>query len=191
MDRSEARGEAVAATVAAVRRIEAEQGVTREALKAIRAELLALAAQGELFPAADFPGPEDGRGDRLYTLSMDDDRRFALYLNRGSADKDTPPHNHTTWAVIVGIAGEEHNKIYRRPSGAGAAPMEIAAEVTVKPGSGVCLLPDDIHSIHMRGTDPKLHLHLYGKAISEMTERVKYDPATGESAFFAPHPDAR
>ena len=100
MEQSQAREKAVADTIAKVRQIEDEQGVTREALAAIRAELLRLAARRDLFPPEDFPGPEDGTGDRLYTLSMDPDKRFALYLNRGSADKDTPPHNHTTAQVV-------------------------------------------------------------------------------------------
>ena len=192
-DRGPERERAVAEAVAAVRRIEAGQGVTRESLKAIRGELLALAGRRELFPEADFPPPGDGTGNRLYVLSMDDDRRFALYLNRGSGAKDTPPHNHTTWAVVVGVAGEEHNKIYRRLDQAGGTEgrLELAEEVTVKPGSGVCLLPDDIHSIHMRGEDVKMHLHMYGRAISEMKERVKYDLETGRSEHFPPHPDAR
>ena len=191
MERSEARKEVVAETVARVRRIESEQGVTRAALEAIRAELIALAARSDLFPPEDFPAPDEGKDNRLYTLSIDPDKRFALYLNRGSAQKDTPPHNHTTWAVVVGIAGEEHNKIYRRPAADAAAPMEVAEEIVVKPGTGVCLLPEDIHSIHMRGHDPKLHLHMYGKAISEMTERVRYDPESGQGEFYPPHPDAR
>lgn len=193
MEKSEARDEAVAETVAKVRRIESEQGVTREALAAIRAELLRLAARSELFPPEDFPGPADGKDNRLYTLSMDSDKRFALYLNRGSADKDTPPHNHTTWAVVVGIAGEELNRIYRPPDAEDGGPgrLEVAEKIVVRPGTGVCLLPDDIHSIHMRGEDVKLHLHMYGKAISEMKERVKYDPESGRTEHFPPHPDAR
>ena len=191
MDRAQERERMITETVAAVRRIEGEQGVTREALTAIRAELLALAARSELFPPEDFPSPADGKENRLYALSIDPDKRFALYLNRGSARKDTPPHNHTTWAVVVGVAGEERNKIYCRPAGDAAGPMAVAEEITVKPGTGVCLLPDDIHSIHMRGEDPKLHLHMYGKAISEMTERVHYDPETGRGEFYPPHPDTR
>ena len=191
MARAEERERAVAETVAAVRRIEGEQGVTREALSAIRAELLDLAARSDLFPPEDFPAPDDGLENRLYTLSLDPDKRFALYLNRGSAQKDTAPHNHTTWAVVVGVVGEEHNKIYRRPAGEAAVPMEVVEEITVKPGTGVCLLPDDIHSIHMRGDDPKLHLHMYGKAISEMTQRVKYELDSGRAEFYPPHPDAR
>ena len=193
MEQSQVRETAVAETIAKVRQIESEQGVTREALAEIRAELLRLAARRELFPPEDFPGPADGKDNRLYTLSMDPDKRFALYLNRGSAEKDTPPHNHTTWAVVVGIAGEELNKIYRTVDAeeGGPARLEVAETIVVQPGAGVCLLPDDIHSIHMRGEDVKLHLHMYGKAISEMTERVKYDPETGRSEHFPPHRDAR
>ncbi len=193
MERSQAREEAVAETIAKVREIESEQGVTREALAEIRAELLRLAARRDLFPPEDFPGPADGKDNRLYTLSMDPDKRFALYLNRGSPDKDTPPHNHTTWAVVVGIAGEELNRIYRPQTAedGGHGGLEVAEQIVVRPGTGVCLLPDDIHSIHMRGEDVKLHLHMYGKAISEMKERVKYDPETGRSEHFPPHRDAR
>ncbi len=193
MERKEAREAAVAETVAKVRRIENEQGITRESLAEIRAELLRLAARRELFPPEDFPGPADGKDNRLYTLSMDPDKRFALYLNRGSAQKDTPPHNHTTWAVVVGIAGEERNKIYRPvdDEDGGPALLEVAQEIIVRPGTGVCLLPDDVHSIHMRGDDPKLHLHMYGKAISEMRERMKFDPDTGRREHYPPHPDAR
>ncbi len=194
MNPAEERAAAVAATVAAVRRIEAEQGVTRDSLTAIRAELLALAARGALFPEADFAPPADGKGDRLYSLSIDPDRRFALYLNRGGAEKDTPPHNHTTWAVVVGVRGEEHNRFYRRVDGGdpgGPAKLELADEVTVRPGVGVAMLPDDIHSIHMRGDEVKMHLHMYGKAISELTERVKFDLESGRVEHFPPHPDAQ
>ena len=59
-DVSAARAAAVAATVDRIRAIEASQGVTRPALDAIRAELLALAAQEHLFPSAHFPPPPPG-----------------------------------------------------------------------------------------------------------------------------------
>lgn len=193
MTLAETRDQAVAETVAAIRTIEERDGVTPDSLKAIRASLLELAGQTDLFPSKDFPGPEDGQGDRLYTLSLDDDKRFALYLNRGGVEKDTPPHNHTTWAVVVGVRGEEHNRFYRRSEnrqGAGAS-LDIYDEVTVRPGVGVCMMPEDIHSIHMRGDDVKMHLHMYGLAISELSERVKFDLESGEAAHFEAHPDAR
>ena len=193
MSVSEHRDKAVAETVATVRRIEAQRGITRDSLAAIREALIALASQSALFPPEDFPPPEDGHGDRLYTLSMDPDKRFALYLNRGGVEKDTPPHNHTTWAVVVGVQGDEHNKFYRRLDD-GSDPdrgrVEIADEVTVRPGTGVCMMPEDIHSIHMRGDDVKMHFHMYGLAVSELSERVMFDMETGKIEHFAAHPDA-
>ncbi len=194
MGQTEERDAAVADTVAKVRAIETEAGVTRDSLERIRAALLALAARTDLFPLEAFPGPEDGKDDRLYPLTVDDDGRFALYLNRGSAHKDTPPHNHTTWAVVVGIRGEELNRFYARDDDgrqAGKASIHETGSFNVTPGTGVCLMPDDIHSIHMRGADPKMHLHMYGLAINRLSERLMFDMDAGTAQVFPPHRDAR
>lgn len=193
-DIAKARDAAVASTIDRIRDIEREKRVTPDALEAIRAELIALAARQELFRPEDFPGPEDGSGDRLYILSIDDNDRFALYLNRGGDNKDTPPHDHKTWAVVVGIRGHEHNKVYRRlddGSDPGRGEVEVDWELTVEPGNGICLMPQDIHSIHMRGTDIKMHLHMYGIGIPRMVNRVKFDMETGTVAPYPPHPDIR
>ena len=166
--------------------------MTPAALARIRDRLVALGERTELFPLADFPPPDDGTGDRLYRLSMDADDRFALYLNRGTGKKDTPPHDHTTWACVVGVRGEEHNKFYRRTDDGGTpgkGTVEIVSEKTVMPGSGVALMPDDIHSIHMRGDDVKMHLHMYGRALHRLEGRVKYDEAAGTYEQFESHPD--
>jgi len=172
MDVAEQRDAAVAETVARVRAIEGAAGVTPASLAQVRTALLELAAQTDLFPIEAFHGPEDGKDDRLYPLSVDEDGRFALYLNRGSAHKDTPPHNHTTWAVVVGVRGEELNRFYARDDDgreAGRAEIHESGHLNVTPGTGVCLMPDDIHSIHMRGTEPKMHLHMDGLAINRLS----------------------
>ena len=63
-DPKAARAAAIAAAIDRVRAIEAEQGVTRAALQAIMAELLALAGQEALFPPAEFPPPPAGEKRR-------------------------------------------------------------------------------------------------------------------------------
>jgi predicted metal-dependent enzyme (double-stranded beta helix superfamily) len=175
------RAAAVAAAVDRVRAIEAQQGATRAALEAIKAELLALAAQEHLFPSAAFPPPPAGeKGANRYLLQQDPDHRFALYLNALNPGTETRPHDHTTWAVVVAVDGQELNKVYRR-YGTGLA---VDREVVVEPGRGIALLADDIHSIHTSGSASTRHLHMYGLALETLTSRKAYDPATGEAIPF-------
>ena len=192
MSESSARSGAIAETIGRVRRIVTEQGVNRDALGAVKSELIALAARRELFPEADFP-PTSAGGQRLYTLSIDPDKRFALYLDCSDEGHETPPHNHTTWAVIAGVRGAELNRLYRPTPDEGGerGPLEQTGEIRVEPGSGVAFLPDDFHSIHVEAGRTNMSLHLYGLGLGELKDRVKYDFQTGEYAWFAPHPDAR
>ncbi|MEI6160304.1 MAG: cysteine dioxygenase, partial [Roseococcus sp.] len=97
MDVKAARTAAVAAAVGRVREIERDMGVTREALEAIKAELMNLAAQEHLFPSGEFPPPPNGeKGSNRYLLREEDNNRFALYLNALNPGNETKPHDHTT-----------------------------------------------------------------------------------------------
>jgi len=173
-----ARTAAVAATIDRIRAIERSQGITRPALDAIKAEMLALAAQEHLFPSTEFPSPPNGeKGSRRYMLQEDADNRFALYMNALNPGNETKPHDHTTWACIVAVDGQELNKVYRKtPNG-----MEVAFEQMVEPGAGIAFMPEDIHSIHTTGTVPTRHLHMYGLALEKLDNRMAYDPRTGEA----------
>ena len=182
------RNAAIAEAVERVRAVEAEKGVNREALKEIRAILLELATRKELFPARDFEAKKNEQGfDAVYLLSEDADRRFALYLSTGVSGKDVPPHNHTTWAVIVGVEGEEHNRFYERTddrSEPGRAEVRLTGEKTVRPGTGVCMMPEDIHSIHNHSGRPNRHLHIYGLSLEHLSNRVRYDMKAGTYKVF-------
>ena len=186
---AEQRAKAVAETVERIRAVERDQGVTREGLEAIKAQMLALAARAELFPPSDFPPPEPGgkRNSCLYRLSEDPDHRFALYANAALTGIDTPAHNHTTWAVIVGVRGEELNKFYRRTEDGG---VEQTGEHTVAPGGGVAFLPDDLHSIHIHG-QPALNFHMYGLALEQLDRRQYYDAKRHAWHVFPAHTDIR
>lgn len=183
---AESRAAAVARHVARIRQLERDEGVNRETLSKIRAELVALAADPELFPPEDFPLGPDGE-NMIYRLSEDEGGRFALYMSTGSTGKETPPHDHTTWAVIVGVRGLEHNRLYRRTDDAsrpGFGTVEAVQEVTVEHGTGVCLMPEDIHSIHLEGAPPTLHLHMYGLGIDRLDRRVAYNQEDGTYRHF-------
>ena len=184
---AEARAKVVSDTVDRIREIEHTKGVTRESLSEMREHLYALASQRELFPREDFPPPTDGDTNIRYVLSEDDDQRFALYLNSILPGKLTEPHNHTTWAIVVAVEGEERNRFYKRTddgSVPGKATLEFDEEIVVKPGVGVAMMPDDIHSIAVVGDTPTLHFHMYGCAIETLTERVGYNIAEGTYEYY-------
>jgi predicted metal-dependent enzyme (double-stranded beta helix superfamily) len=174
-----ARAAAVSATMDRVKAIERAEGVTRPALEAIKAEMLLLAEHEALFPAAEFPPPPPGeKGSRRYLLQEDPDGRFALYMLALNPGNSTKPHDHTTWAVVVGVEGQELNKVYRRVddgSREGHAELEPVREVMVEPGTGIALMPEDIHSIHTEGSASTRHLHVYGLALERLDERHGFD----------------
>ncbi|MFM0293925.1 MULTISPECIES: cysteine dioxygenase family protein [Paraburkholderia] len=182
-DLSAQRHEAVQALLADARRIIGENGVRREALKALSERLVELAAQRTLFDATDFPPPQPGSGDTStrYRLNPGEDG-FALYLNSLLPGKTTIPHNHDTWAVIAAIDGAELNRLYRRIDDGrdpDRAQLELAQEVVVRPGVPIAFLPDEIHSIHVGGAEPTLHFHLYGRPLETLTGRLGFETDTG------------
>jgi len=184
IDATSARAAAVADAVGRIRDIEASRGITLPALEAIREELMLLARQEHLFPSAEFPPPKGGdKGANRYLLHEDPGNRFALYLNALNPGNETRPHDHTTWAVVVAVEGQELNKVYERTDD-GADPercsIRVREEVMVEPGRGICLMPDDIHSIHTAGSVPTRHLHMYGLALERLDERRAFDMESGQ-----------
>ncbi|MEM9563879.1 MAG: cysteine dioxygenase [Actinomycetota bacterium] len=175
------RSVAVAETMDDIRAIEGELGVTREGVAAIRDRLLRLADRRELFPLDDFPGPgqDDDRRSFLYRLAQDDDDRFALYAQRSTGAVKTPAHNHTTWAVVVGFDGQELNRFYERNGDGGVTETH---QHLVEAGTGVAMLPDDLHSIHIES--PALNFHCYGLALERLDGRVFYDARNQEWKVF-------
>ena len=171
--RREERGRAVAAAVADIRAIERDHGVTRDGLARMKRRLLDLAERTDLFPAEDFP-PPDGDVDfpaNVYRIAEDDDHRFALYVQSARGALDTPAHNHTTWAVIAGIRGDELNRFWERTADGGVA--ETGRHV-VRQGSAVAFLPDELHSIHVAGDDRVINFHMYGRALDHLHAREYY-----------------
>ena len=182
------RSELVAETLEDINHILAQhQPVDRVTLEAIAARLERLAAQKQLFPRSDFAPPAANEGvgaSTRYRLNAGDgDEGLALYLNSINPGKTTIPHNHTTWAVIVALEGQEVNRIYRRTDDGlnpEFAALDLVRELTVQPGTSVAFLPEDIHSIHVVGDAPTLHFHLYGRALEVLSGRIGINLETGQ-----------
>ena len=175
------RAQAARETIESVRAIESQFGATREALERIKPELVKLASRTELFPASSF-GNLPGRPGTIFHVAEDPDGRFALYGSAGSPGKAQPPHNHTTWACIAGVYGDEHNVFYDRvddrPADAQASLVKTG-ELTVVKGNACAFLADDFHTIEVVNGKESLHLHLYGKTLEDLPGRVYFGSSVG------------
>jgi len=181
MNLQEERARAVGELIGRVRAIEATNGVTRASLDRIKADLIALASRTELFPATHFAN-NPGRAGTIYHLAEDPDGRFALYGSAGVPGKAQPPHNHTTWASIAGVFGDEHNVFYERVDDGkepGEGKLQKTRELTIRHGTACAMLPDDFHTIEVTGKSESLHLHLYGKTLEDLPDRIGFPSSTG------------
>ena len=184
------RQHAIAQAIARIRELERSRGVNRAMLDEVREVMLELSSHQELFPREDFP-LKDGKSV-VYRLAEDADNRFALYMSCGQPGKKVPPHNHTTWAVIVGVDGEEENFFYERNAdhaAPGKGTLRQVREQVVRPGSGVTLMPDDIHHIQTPPDRPNMHLHMYGLSLEHLPNRVTYNVAEGTYKVFPSQPN--
>ena len=188
MARADERKMEIAAAVADVRAIEQREGVTRGSLEKIKQRLARLAARQELFTAGDFPPPAPGGKLKscLYRVAEDPDHRFALYVNASLGGHNTPAHHHTTWAVIVGVSGEELNCFYDRAEEGG---VREKGRAVVKQGTGVAFLPEDLHSIHIQA--PLINFHMYGLGLDQLHKREYYKADEKAWRVFPAHADIR
>jgi predicted metal-dependent enzyme (double-stranded beta helix superfamily) len=179
MDIQAERSAAVAAAIEQMRSLAGQPGFGRAQLVQIRAIVEGLAARKELWSADQFASPGAEERQARYLIHEDADKSYALYLNIMNRGKRTPIHNHTTWACIAAVDGVEHNYVYKRlddGSRAGYAEVVEDGVVVIRPGGeGIALMPDDIHSVQIEDSDQIRHLHMYGRALETLSERVAYD----------------
>lgn len=193
MSIAERRADAAADLVAFATRLIDEHGATRTGLEAIKPRLADFAAREELFPAEHFS--LQGERAASFRLWQDSAGRIALYAVSAQPGHAVPPHNHLTWAVICGVRGDELNTLYERTDRReveGVGELRLTGEHKVSRGDGLTLLPDDFHAIQAVGKDPFLHLHLYGRSLEGMGERIIFpDPRSGKYRTFAEPPVVR
>jgi predicted metal-dependent enzyme (double-stranded beta helix superfamily) len=139
-----------------------------------------LSSKRELFPSDHFPPPDDEADETsfMYRIAQDDDDRFALYAQASLGHVETPPHDHTTWAVVVGHSGHELNRFYARTDDG----VDQTGEHMVEAGTGVAMLPDDLHSIHIDGA--ALNFHCYGLALERLDGRTYYNAREQQWKYF-------
>ena len=120
---------------------------------------------------------DEGQGFGVHLLHEEEDHSNAVFMLAWLPDHGTPPHNHKTWGVVVGIEGAERETWWRRlddGSKPGYAELERQSENTVEPSQVSCVLPEDIHTVWNETDNVSLSLHTYGKHIN-FTGRSEFD----------------
>lgn len=166
----------VAQYVADIRQIAAEE--TDEAAITDRVKPLAkrLAADRSWFKDEyRTTDPEQGFG--VHLLHEEDNHDLAVFIFSWEPGKGVGAHNHRTWAVVAGIEGQEHEVNFERlddGSKPGFADLRKTHEETLYPGTAVCCMPDDIHSVVNNGKNVSVSLHTYGHHLN-LTGRSVFD----------------
>ena len=127
---------------------------------------------------------DQGFGVRL--LHEEPDHSLAVFMVSWAPHKGVAPHDHGTWALIVGIEGIEHNTSYARLDDRGRdgyAKIEVKSEVQAGPGDLVCMKNGGIHSVRNDSDAVTLSLHTYGCHVN-YTERSVYDPDNNSAEAF-------
>ena len=100
--------------------------------------------------------------------------------------RGAPPHNHGTWAVVVGVDGPEKNVFWKRLDDGlrdGYAELKQAEEKVFADGD-VLALPDGwIHSVHNDTDRTTLSFHVYGHHLNH-TGRSQFDPDSNTETPF-------
>lgn len=165
-----------------IRSIIARDGVTRAALNLAKVELDALASERHLWAEERYPAPELPNLTSFYLIHKDAASGISLYINVMLPGESTVIHNHTTWACIAAVEGEETNYLYERTDdGSQPGKAQVAAKGVwpVVPGNPIGILPDDIHSVANHAKQPVRHLHLYGCDVKDLRARLMFDIASG------------
>ena len=117
------------------------------------------------------------QGFGVHLLHEEPNHDLAVFLISWLPNRGTTPHNHKTWAVVVGIEGQEQEISYDRLDEGGKpgyADLKRSGEQVMAVGDIARCHPEHIHSVWNIGKDISMSLHTYGRHIN-YTGRSEFD----------------
>lgn len=159
-----------------LRQITAGDPPVKEILSRLRPLAQRLAASPDLRARCNRQCDEQ-QGFGFQILHEEPDHRLAVAALAWLPGRGTPPHDHGTWGVVVGVEGDELNTFWQRVddgSRPGHAELRKLSEKTFSPGEAVVITPEIIHSVHNPGDAVSVSLHVYGRNIN-FTGRSQFD----------------
>lgn len=156
--------------------------LTQDSLAQVKATLGRLAEQAALWGPDSYPDPAADDRQVRYLVHEEPDQTLGLYLMVMRRGKRTPIHDHRTWACIAAVTGRETNLLYQRTDEGhtpGRANVKQVGQFVVQPGSPLAILPLDVHAVQIEDDDLIRHLHLYGRSLETLHDRMVYKPETG------------
>ena len=122
--------------------------------------------------------PEQGFG--IHVLHEEPDHTLAVFAVSWLPGRGAPPHDHGTWAVVVGVDGVERNISYERlddRSRADFAELDVKNDTLADKGDLICMKTGGIHAVRNETDAVTLSLHTYGKHVNH-TNRSQFDLET-------------
>lgn len=117
------------------------------------------------------------QGFGVHMLHEESNHDLAVFLISWLPNRGTTPHNHKTWAVVVGIEGQEEEINFERVddgTSPGFADLRRGGEHIMGAGDISRCYPEHIHSVRNIGKDISMSLHTYGRHIN-YTGRSEFD----------------
>lgn len=173
----------LAAFIAHVRRIAAEEPDRSRTVKVLRPAFARLLGDKSWLPA-EFtrPDPSGGMGEGVgnYLIYRSAERDLSLMSLVLPAGAGTPVHDHLAWGLVGLYSGEQEEWVYHSAGideAEGTAHLEEVERRHLHAGDFYELLPPegDIHRVRTLGSEPSVSLHLLGNDIG-CTWRHRYEP---------------
>jgi predicted metal-dependent enzyme (double-stranded beta helix superfamily) len=118
------------------------------------------------------------QGFGVHMLHEEPDHTLAVLAANWLPGRTTPPHDHGTWAVVVGVEGSETNVFWERADDGRQpdyAELKQVGQKLLAPGEALAMPAGVIHSVRNDSDEVTLSLHVYGKH-PNFTERSQFDP---------------